>query len=165
MGGPTSTDFREIREYRPGGDPLRKINWKATARLGDVLVNEYEPEGRATVMLYLDTTEEVAVGNVFHGALESSLGLALSLVALLLRNDFRVGLYLAGSRKLITPPRTGIQALSTFTRALLSAGPSVREDESLPPLAVERSRTSLGGEASASPSSSPTLPPPQPRRG
>lgn len=140
--GPTSTDFREIREYRPG-DPLRKINWKATARLGDVLVNEYEPEGRATVMLYLDTTEEVAVGNVFHGALESSLGLALSLVALLLRNDFRVGLYLAGSRKLITP-RTGIQALSTFTRALLSAGPSVREDESLP-LAVERSRTSLGG--------------------
>ncbi|NJE04488.1 DUF58 domain-containing protein [Thermococcus sp. MV11] len=140
--GPTSTDFREIREYRPG-DSLRTINWKATARLGKVLVNEYEPEGRATVMVYLDTTESTAVGSAFHGSLESSLGLVMSLVSLLLRNDFKVGLYLVGSRRIITP-RSGVQAVSTFARAVLSAGPSVHHEESLP-LAVERSRTSVRG--------------------
>ncbi|WP_258083893.1 DUF58 domain-containing protein [Thermococcus thermotolerans] len=143
--GPTSTDFREIREYRPG-DSIRKINWKATARFGELLVNEYEPEGRATVMIYLDTTEGMAVGSSLHGALESSLGLVISLVGILLRNDFRVGLYLVGSRKVITP-RTGVQAVSTFARALLSAGPSVHHGESFP-IAVERSRTSVRGGVS-----------------
>lgn len=144
--GPTSTDFKEIREYRPG-DSIRRINWKATARFGEVLVNEYEPEGRATVMIYLDTTEGMSVGSALHGALESSLGLVISLVGILLRNDFRVGLYLVGSRKIITP-RTGVQAVSTFVRALLSAGPSVYHHESFP-LAIERSRTSLQGGVSA----------------
>jgi len=143
--GPTSTDFREIREYRPG-DSIRKINWKATARFGEVLVNEYEPEGRATVMIYLDTTEDMTVGSVFQGALESSLGLVISLVGILLRNDFRVGLYLVGSRKIITP-RTGVQAVSTFVRALLSAGPSIHNYESFP-LAIERSRASIRGGVS-----------------
>lgn len=139
--GPVSTDFKEIREYRPG-DPLKFFNWKATARLGEPLVNEYEPEGRAKIMVYLDTTGEMGVGTVVNGALESAVGLTLSLIAFLLRSDFRVGLYLVGSERFETP-RTGIQAISTFAKLLLHAGPSI-SDESLP-LAVERSRTLLEG--------------------
>ncbi|NJE77360.1 DUF58 domain-containing protein [Thermococcus sp. ES12] len=145
--GSVSTDFKEIREYRPG-DPLKTINWKATARLNKVLVNEYEPEGRATVMVYLDTSENMAVGGVFQGSLESSIGLAISLINLLLRNDFRVGLYLVGSRKMLTP-RSGVQALSTFSKLLLSVGPSIHRDDSLP-LAVEHSRFSVGGNVTVS---------------
>jgi len=139
--GSVSTDFKEIREYRPG-DPIKFVNWKATARFNEPLVNEYEPEGRAKVMVYLDTTETMGVGTVVSGALEAAIGLTLSLLSFLLRNDFRVGLYLVGSRKLVSP-RTGVQALSTFSRLLLNAGPST-ERESLT-LAVERSRGVLKG--------------------
>ena len=139
--GPISTDFKEIREYRPG-DPLKFFNWKATARLGKPLVNEYEPEGRIKVMVYLDTTESMGVGTVVNGALESAIGLVLSLTAFLLRSDFRVGLYLVGSGRFETP-RTGIQAISTFSKLLLHAGPSI-STESLP-IAIERSREVLKG--------------------
>ncbi|NJE04983.1 DUF58 domain-containing protein [Thermococcus sp. M36] len=139
--GPISNDFREIREYR-SGDPIKFINWKATARLNEPLVNEYEPEGRAKVMIYLDTTETMGVGTVVSGALEAAVSLTLSLLSFLLRNDFKVGLYLVGSRKLVTP-RTGVQALSTFSKLLLHAGPSLNY-ESLE-LAVERSRAVLKG--------------------
>ncbi|WP_457742291.1 DUF58 domain-containing protein, partial [Thermococcus sp.] len=54
--GVSSTEFREIREYRPG-DPMKAINWKATARLGTPLVNEYEREGALTYMLYIDASD------------------------------------------------------------------------------------------------------------
>ena len=144
--GPVSTDFREIREYHPG-DPLRVINWKATARLNEPLVNEYEPEGRARVMIYLDTTENMGVGTAVNGGLESAVGLTLSIIAFLLKSDFRVGLYLVGSRRFETP-RTGIQALSTFAKLLLHAGPSI-SGESFP-LAVERSRALLEGGSTVS---------------
>ncbi|NJE53946.1 DUF58 domain-containing protein [Thermococcus sp. 21S9] len=134
--GISSRDFKEIREYRPG-DPLNAINWKATARFGVPLVNEYEPEGMATVMVYADTTTEMGTGDVFSGALESALSLSLSLVHTLLKANLRVGLYLAGSKRFVTP-RTGMQAFSSFMRAVLSAGPS--PDPEPIPLAVERSK-------------------------
>lgn len=37
------TDFMDIREYVPGDD-IRTINWKATARAGRTMVNNYEDE-------------------------------------------------------------------------------------------------------------------------
>jgi len=129
-------DFREVREYQQG-DPLKAINWKATARFGAPLVNEYEPEGTATIVVYADTTAEMGTGDVFSGALESALSLSLSLVHTLLRANLRVGLYLAGSERFVAP-RTGTQAFSSFMRAVLSAGPSTRQEPM--PLAVERSR-------------------------
>ncbi|ACS34020.1 DUF58 domain-containing protein [Thermococcus gammatolerans] len=134
--GISSKDFKEIREYQPG-DPLKAINWKATARFGVPLVNEYEPEGMATVMVYADTTTDMGTGDVFNGALESALGLSLSLVHTLLKANLRVGLYLAGSKRFVTP-RTGTQAFSSFLRAVLSAGPSPNPEPM--PLAVERSK-------------------------
>jgi uncharacterized protein (DUF58 family) len=42
--------FAGLREYRPG-DPLRRIDWKATARTGDLQSRVYEPS--ATQQLYI----------------------------------------------------------------------------------------------------------------
>ncbi|WP_297536342.1 DUF58 domain-containing protein [Thermococcus sp.] len=135
--GFTTNDFREIREYQPG-DPLKKVNWKATARLGRALVNEYEPEGVGTVMLYIDTTTSMSAGDIFRGALESAISLSLSLIYTLLRTNLRVGVYFVGSGRFVTP-RTGVQAFSTFMRTAVSVGPSSVENEDFS-LAVERSR-------------------------
>ncbi|WP_048149978.1 DUF58 domain-containing protein [Thermococcus sp. AM4] len=134
--GASSREFKEIRNYLPG-DPLNAVNWKATARLDVPLVNEYEPEGMATVMIYADTTAEMGTGDIFNGALESALSLSLSLVYTLLRANLKVGLYLAGSERLVTP-RIGAQAFSSFMRAVLSAGPSPNPEPIT--LAVERSK-------------------------
>jgi len=43
-----------VREYRPG-DPLRRVNWRVTARRGDLYVTEQRPERNAEVVLFLDT--------------------------------------------------------------------------------------------------------------
>ncbi len=48
-------EFHAIREYQPG-DPLRIINWKATARTGRVMVNEYESERKVDVVFIVDAS-------------------------------------------------------------------------------------------------------------
>ena len=45
--------FAGIREYRPG-DNIRSINWKATARQGDLLVNTYNSTFSRRVVLLLN---------------------------------------------------------------------------------------------------------------
>ena len=139
--GFSSTEFREVREYR-AGDPLRAINWKATARLNTPLVNEYEREGFLTVMFYLDASSSMMVGGLEENALETAVASLIPLVLHLLRRGYRVGLYILGHETLLTPV-SGYASASTFTRTLTSVGISPKE-ESLP-LAVERTRKVLRG--------------------
>ena len=47
------TALRGIRAYRHG-DPLRAINWRATARTGGLHTNEFDPASLAAVRLLLD---------------------------------------------------------------------------------------------------------------
>ena len=47
------TEFRDIREYVVGDD-IRTINWKATARTGHTMVNEYEDERSQHVINVID---------------------------------------------------------------------------------------------------------------
>ncbi|WP_297417138.1 DUF58 domain-containing protein [Thermococcus sp.] len=140
--GVSSTDFREIREYRPG-DPMRTINWKATARLGVPLVNEYEREGSLIFIFYVDASDSMAVGGFKESALEVAVSFMLPLVSYLLNRGYRVGLYALGHGTLISPV-SGSDSLSTFTRFLLSLGMTSTE-ESLS-LAVERTKRLLKGQ-------------------
>jgi len=51
-----------VREYRPG-DPLRRIHWRSSARLGELVVREYEPPGVQTMGIFCDpnpSSREVA---------------------------------------------------------------------------------------------------------
>lgn len=48
-------EFHAIREYQPG-DPLKIINWKATARTGRIMSNEYESERKVDVIFILDAS-------------------------------------------------------------------------------------------------------------
>jgi uncharacterized protein (DUF58 family) len=48
------TEFFSMREYIPGDDPKR-INWKASARYNELIVNETEAERVTDVMIVLDT--------------------------------------------------------------------------------------------------------------
>ncbi len=48
-------EFHAIREYQPG-DPLKIINWKATARTGRIMANEYESERKVDVVFIVDAS-------------------------------------------------------------------------------------------------------------
>ncbi len=48
-----SGDVASIREYRPR-DPLRLVHWRSTARLGELMVREFEDRDRADVVVAAD---------------------------------------------------------------------------------------------------------------
>ena len=48
-------EFHAVREYQPG-DPLKIINWKATARTGRIMANEYESERKVDVVFIVDAS-------------------------------------------------------------------------------------------------------------
>jgi len=49
----TSAEFEHIRQYVQGDDP-RKVNWQATARRGDLMVNNYQDERSQQVYCLID---------------------------------------------------------------------------------------------------------------
>lgn len=56
------SEFYAIREYRPG-DPLRAVNWKASARRGrGLFVNQRHHEARATILYLADGSPAAATG-------------------------------------------------------------------------------------------------------
>ena len=48
-----STEFERVREYLPD-DEFRRINWKATARRGQPMVNQFEAERSQNLVVLLD---------------------------------------------------------------------------------------------------------------
>ncbi|QDA32112.1 DUF58 domain-containing protein [Thermococcus indicus] len=116
--GPISTDFKEIRNYQTG-DPMKLINWKATARMGEVLVNEFEREGKKTVLFIVDAREAMKIGKESESPYEHAMNLVASMAHSFLRKDYHVGLYLLGAGKFI-PPATGPRQLHEIVRTMMS---------------------------------------------
>ena len=48
------SNFYNLREYIPG-DPMRKVNWKAYARQGKMMVNEFERDAVSDIILIVDS--------------------------------------------------------------------------------------------------------------
>jgi len=123
MRGASSTDFKEIREYRPG-DPVKFINWKASARKREVLVNEFEREGKKTVLFVMDPAGTL-VGTSVENPMEYGIQLVSSLAYYFAKRGYNVGLYVMGYGKLIMPT-SGTRQLHSIVKTLL-------ELEDIPP--------------------------------
>ena len=85
------TEFDSLREY-VDGDDVRAIDWRATARRGDVVVRTWRPERDRRVLMVLDTgrTSAGRVGDIPR--LDAALDAALLLGALASRAGDRVDL-------------------------------------------------------------------------
>jgi len=116
------SEFDSLREYVLGDD-VRSIDWRSTARQGDVMVRTWRPERDRRIILVLDTGRTAAgrVGGVPR--LDTAMDAALLLAALAARAGDRVDL-LAADRavraRVIGAGRGGISALSDAL-ALLDA--------------------------------------------
>ncbi len=85
------TALRGTRPYRPG-DPMRAINWRATARSGALHTNEFDPTSIAAVRLLLD------VGSLFKSweAIDADLMELLCVVSASLAAAFATRGYAVG---------------------------------------------------------------------
>ena len=99
------TEFYSMREYTPGDDPKR-INWKASARFNQLIVNETEAERVTDVMIVLDT-DVTFFGPPDSELFERGVQAAASFFRLLLRQGNRVGLVLQGGERGSVPAGFG----------------------------------------------------------
>jgi uncharacterized protein (DUF58 family) len=86
-----------LREYRPG-DPLRRIDWKATARTGEMMSRVYEPSAthQLYVMVNIDTMLHAWEGYL-RDDLERTVSVAASLVVWAAGARYAVGLLANGA--------------------------------------------------------------------
>lgn len=93
-------DFADIRPF-VAGDRVRSVNWRASARRGELWINDRQPERSGDVVLFLDTFQEVAgqevvgeevAGEAVHGTLQRCVEAAATLAAAHLGANDRVGL-------------------------------------------------------------------------
>jgi uncharacterized protein (DUF58 family) len=117
----SGTDFWGVREYR-SGDPLRRVNWRLTARHPRKLfTNEYEREEIADFGLILDARRLTAADEVEETLFEHSVRASASLAENLLRNGNRVSLLVFGQTTLTAFPGSGKQHLNKILRNLARA--------------------------------------------
>ncbi len=116
------TDFWSIRDY-VSGDEMRRINWKASARLDSFFTNELEGERSGDFVIILDAREEVAIGPAKENAVEMGVRAAVSLAEKLLEGRNRVGLIVMRSVLDWVYPAFGRKQFFRIVDALLSVRP------------------------------------------
>ncbi|MBN8192227.1 DUF58 domain-containing protein [Bacillus sp. NTK074B] len=107
-------EFSKIRNYVVGDDP-RKINWRQTAKLREVMTNEYEPEHGKYITILIDCGRMMGAELKKGNRLEKSLEAALTVAAAALQNgDYVSVLAFSKKVKVYIPPAKGMAHLQTI---------------------------------------------------
>jgi uncharacterized protein (DUF58 family) len=110
------TEFADLRPFT-FGDRVRRINWRASARRGELWVNEQHPERNMDVVLFLDSFAEARRGDT--GTLDLAVRAAASLSARYMRRRDRVGVVSFGGMLRWLAPGSGLGQLYRIVDALL----------------------------------------------
>jgi uncharacterized protein (DUF58 family) len=134
-------ELHQLRAYAPG-DPLARIDWKATARSGALITREFSEDQHLDIVLGVDAGRfsRVRAGRLDRFGLYANL--AARFAELATHNDDRVGLIVYADRVLAAcPPARGLPAVRRVRRALEQL--SVQNAESDPTAAAIRIRSLL----------------------
>ena len=115
-------EFFEIAPY-VAGDDLRRVNWKASARSGMLVTNEYEGEQVIDVLIVLDCSEAVRSRLFDYDALEFQVSFAASLCTQLIAQGNRVGLSVYGTVRTWVSPGFGKRHLLRLLDSLALVKP------------------------------------------
>ncbi len=138
-------DGIEFADLRPfvSGDRVRRINWRASARRGELYVNERHPERNSDVVLFLDTFAEVQGDRT--GTHDVAVRAAASLAREYLQRRDRVGVIGFGGAVQWLLPALGTAQAYRIADALLTSqvtlsyalkGVDVLPPRTLPPQAL-----------------------------
>ena len=126
-------EFRGIREYQPT-DPMRAVNWKASAKTGELMVDVFHSTSSQEVVVLLDVEDSGAWKR--RALIETAIRLASSLAGRLALQGvpvrlFSNGLDQIGKNEVAVPAGAGQGQLHAVNRAL------ARIDLALPTVAME----------------------------
>jgi len=114
-------EFADTRGFVPG-DRLRSVNWRASARRGELIVNERHPDRNADVVLFLDSFAEARSDDQADGTLERAVRAAATLAGRYLERRDRVGLVTFGGILRWLEPGGGLVQRYRLIDALLETG-------------------------------------------
>jgi uncharacterized protein (DUF58 family) len=109
-------EFADIRPFTTG-DRVRRINWRASARRGELVVNEMHPERNTDVILFVDSFSEARAEA--QGTLDLTVRAAAALAERYLARKDRVGVVGFGGILNWLVPATGLVQLYRIVDSLL----------------------------------------------
>ena len=123
------SEFSQLREYLPD-DEFRAIDWKASARKGDLVVREYEVERSQPLSLFIDCGRQM-IGRIDeHTRLDYAINAALMLAYVAILKGDQVGLVAFGSKiQAFLAPRRGVAQMNRIIEALYAIQPSEVESD------------------------------------
>ena len=112
-------EYADIRDY-VAGDRVRAINWRASARRGDLVVNERHPERNTDVVLFVDSFSDVRGHD--RSTLDDAVRATATLAGLYLERRDRVGLIAFGGILRWLRPGMGHWQRVSLIETLLETG-------------------------------------------
>ena len=164
------TEFADLRPFAYG-DRMRRINWRASARRGELWVNEQHPERNMDVVLFLDSFADVRRGSA--SSLDFAVRAAATLAGRYIRRRDRVGLVSFGGYVRWLAPGSGMAQAYRIVDALLDTeitlsyawkAIDVVPARTLPPQALVIALTPAAGRAVRARAAAPARPRVRPRR-
>ena len=150
-------EFADVRAFLPG-DRVRRINWRVSARRGDLHVNEMRPERNADVVVFVDSFSDVREDTeASDGTLDLAVRAAAALSRAYLQRRDRLGLIGFGGTLRWLRPEMGARQLYRVAEALLDTeatfsyawkGLEVIPRQTLPPKSLVVALTPLLDERS-----------------
>lgn len=138
-------EFHQLRDYREG-DPLRAIDWKATARMTRLIAKEYQEERDQQVLVFLDTGRRMLAKDGELSHFDHALNAMLLLGYVALRQGDAVGFLAQGGMRRWMPPRKGVGTVNVLLNRVYDLEPAPVEMDYLAgatELAVRQRRRAL----------------------
>ncbi len=107
--------FRTIRSYTTD-DPMKSINWKASARTGSLMVNTFDSVQSQKAMIFLDV-EDIGILK-YEDLVEESIALAATVMRRLIRQNIEVGFVFNGRGSDVFFPENNRKNRIAFERML-----------------------------------------------
>jgi uncharacterized protein (DUF58 family) len=118
-------DFHQLREYRQG-DPLRQIDWKASARLRKLISREYQEERDQEIIFLLDCGHRMLARDDELSHFDHSLNAILLLAYVALRQGDSVAFGSFSGQQRWLQPIKGIGMINHLFNTLYDLQPSTQ---------------------------------------
>ena len=118
-------DFHQLREYRQG-DPLRQIDWKASARMRKLISKEYQEERDQEIIFMLDCGHRMMSQDDSLSHFDHSLNAVLLLAYVALRQGDAIGFTNFGGEPRWLPPFKGPAMIHRLLNTLYDLQPTTR---------------------------------------
>lgn len=123
------TEFDSLRDY-VSGDDVRSIDWRATARAGDVVVRTWRPERDRRLLVVVDTGRYSAVRLGEETRLDSQVEAALLLAALASHAGDRVDVVAVDTEmRARVAGQSGPRLMSALAATLATVEPTLAETD------------------------------------